>query len=73
MYLYNCELNKKYMVTEVLTTDGIARRLEALGMNENTTISVVARKQNGPIIVKVRGTRLALGKKIASKIQVKED
>ncbi len=72
MLLYESEIGKKYTVTKVLTFEAIARRLEALGMNEDTTIVVLARKHGGPMIVKVRGTRLALGKNITTKIQVKE-
>ena len=72
MYLYESEIGKKYIVTKVLTPEAIARRLEALGMNEDTIISVLARKHSGPMIVKVRGTRLALGKNISTKIHVKE-
>lgn len=72
MQLYESEIGKKYMVTKVLTPEAIARRLDALGMNEDTTIAVLAKKRGGPMIVKVRGTRLALGKNISTKIQVKE-
>jgi len=72
MQLYEGEIGKKYMVTKVLTHEAIARRLEALGMNEETIIVVLAKKYNGPMIVKVRGTRLALGKNISKKIQVEE-
>ena len=56
------------MVEERLT-----RRLEALGVNEGTDITIVNKKGSGTLIIKVRGTRLALGKKIAAGIEVEEE
>lgn len=48
------------------------RRLEVLGMLEGTKISVVNRKKRGAMIIKIRGTRFAVGEKITSCIEVKE-
>ena len=48
------------------------RRLEALGMTNLTQISVLNRKGKGILIIKLRGTRLALGCTITQNIQVRE-
>lgn len=48
------------------------RRLEVLGMLEGTRITVVNRKKKGAMIIKIRGTRFAVGKNITEHIEVKE-
>lgn len=72
MTLYDCKVDGKYIVEEVNVIDKITRRLEALGLNEGTKIEVLNRKKRGAMIIKVLGTRLALGKSIVSDIIVKE-
>ena len=61
-----------YRVTDVSVGEQITRRLEALGVNEQTPITILNKKGSGSLIIKVRGTRLALGKKISDGIMVKE-
>ena len=70
--LWNAELKKEYTVENILLENQISRRLEALGINEGTPIQVLNRKKSGAMIVKIRGTRLALGKHITSNIEIKE-
>ena len=48
------------------------QRLQALGMTKDTTISVLNRKGKGIMIIKLRGTRLALGYNMTRKIAVKK-
>lgn len=72
MKLLQGEVGKRYIVRSVIIEDAITRRLEALGVNENTQITVLNKKQSGTMIIKVRGTRLALGKKITGGIDVEE-
>ena len=61
-------IGKIYKVTD----EQITRRLEALGVNEQTSITILNKKGSGSLIIKVRGTRLALGRKISDGIMVKE-
>ena len=70
--LWDAELNKEYTVETILLENQVSRRLEALGINEGTPITVLTRKKTGALIAKIRGTRLALGKHITSNIEVKE-
>ena len=72
MKLNEGERGKNYLVTEVLAEKKIARRLEALGVNERTPVTVLNKKGSGSLIIKVRGTRLALGRQIAEGITVEE-
>ncbi|MGD8399149.1 MAG: FeoA family protein [Anaerolineae bacterium] len=48
-------------------------RLAALGFTPGAAIKVVQNRGRGPIIVDLRGTRLALGRGEASKIVVEEE
>ena len=61
-----------YKVIRVAVEEKITRRLEALGVNEQTNVTILNKKGSGSLIIKVRGTRLALGKQISEGISVKE-
>ena len=50
----------------------IEKRLEALGMTRGTSIAVLNSKSRGVLIVKVRGTRFALGDVYKRQVQVKQ-
>ena len=66
------KLGNTYVVDAVGVEESIARRLESLGMNEKTPVRVLNRKKSGTMIIKVRGTRLAIGSRIAAGIDVEE-
>lgn len=70
--LWDAELNKEYTVESILLENNVSRRLEALGINEGTPVTVLTRKKSGALIAKIRGTRLALGRHITSNIEIKE-
>lgn len=61
-------------VYTVLAMNGLPaeteKRLEALGMTVGTEISVLNNKSKGTLIIKVRGTRFALGQGISRNIEV---
>lgn len=63
----------KYKVRKLELEKTVGRRLEALGLTEGTQVVILNKKKNGSIIFKVRGTRLAVGKKIAESILVEEE
>jgi len=48
----------------------VEHRLEALGMTLGTKVSVLGSKDKGTLILKVRGTRFAIGRGITQKIEV---
>lgn len=59
-----------YIVKSVVVDDTITRRLEALGVNELTPVTILNKKGSGSVILKVRGTRLAVGRRISDGIQI---
>ena len=73
MSLYEGEINKSYEIRGLYVEEGLTRRLQALGLNDGTIIKVLGRKKKGALIIKVRGTRLAIGSHISQGIEVKED
>ena len=70
MTLLESECNKVYRVVKMEEPENIERRLEALGLIGGTPIVVLNRKKKGAEIVKVRGTRFAMGREIAAGITV---
>ena len=49
---------------------GITKRLLDLGLTKGCTFTVVQGSGRGPVLVEVRGTRIALGHGLASKVLV---
>lgn len=72
MSLFEGEKGNSYEVKGLYVEEGLTRRLQALGLNDGTVITVLNRKKNGALIIKVRGTRLAIGKHISLGIEVEE-
>ena len=72
MNLHEGEIGKTYIVYSVMVDDTITRRLEALGVNEMTPVTLMNKKGSGTVIIKVRGTRLALGRRISEGIEIRE-
>lgn len=50
----------------------LERRLQSLGLTEGSLITVLNNDKQGSLTAKFRGTRFALGKKIADNIEVAE-
>ena len=65
MKLYEGNIGATYLVKSVHVDEAINRRLEALGVNENTPLLVMNKKNSGTI--------LALGRRITGGIEVKEE
>ena len=59
-----------YTVEKIDLPDQVEHRLEALGMTLGTKVSVLGRKDRGTLILKVRGTRFAIGRGITGRIEV---
>ena len=63
---------KEYLVREIHLELNLERRLEALGLTEGTRVMVLNNDKKGALTVKFRGTRFAVGKRIADHILVEE-
>lgn len=68
MNLLQAEIGKVYEVKSLSLERAVEGRLQALGLTEGTKIKILNHKRGGSIIFNVRGTRLAVGKKIAEAI-----
>ncbi|MDF2538367.1 MAG: FeoA family protein [Herbinix sp.] len=72
MTLHNARIGITYTVNSLDLDIVTMRRLEALGLTKGTHIKVLNRNRGGSIILMVRGSRLALGRKIAESILMRE-
>ena len=60
-----------YIVETLNLAPRIEKRLQALGMIVSTPVDVLNNKNGGTMIIKVRNTRLAIGRGISSRIVVR--
>lgn len=72
MKLSEGKIGQTYEVEQLLDMNLVTRRLEALGLVGQTKVTILNSKKNGCMIIKVRGTRWAVGRQIAEGILVKE-
>ncbi|MBR5613932.1 MAG: FeoA domain-containing protein [Clostridia bacterium] len=72
MKLSDGAVGKSYSVKNIDLSLKVKRRLEILGMTGNASVDVLNSKKSGTKIIKVRGTRFALGKSFAEGIEVEE-
>ncbi|HJC82323.1 MULTISPECIES: FeoA family protein [Anaerostipes] len=70
MKLSQGRIGNTYTVQKMELPINIEKRLEALGMTHGTSVLILNSKSRGVLIVKVRGTRFALGRNITENIQV---
>ena len=61
---------EEYTVAALSLPQAVEHRLEALGMTLGTKVSVLENKSRGILVLRVRGTRFALGRGITTKIEV---
>lgn len=72
MELRQGKIRETYVIDSISLPLQTEKRLEALGMTQGTPVEVLNRKSGGTMIVRVRGTRFALGKGITKNIEVTE-
>ena len=72
MSLFEGLKGNNYEIRGLYVEEGITRRLQALGLNDGTLVTVLNRKKNGALIIRVRGTRLAIGSHISQGSEVEE-
>jgi len=64
---------KRVIVKEVSGGKGFVTRMAALGVLPGTEIEMVRNTGRGPIIIKVKGSFLALGRGEAARVLVQEE
>lgn len=70
MTLSDGAIGKTYRVREINLETAVKRRFEILGMTVNSAVTVLNKKRRGAEIIKIRGTRFAIGKEFAEGIVV---
>lgn len=70
MTLDEGKAGENYTVSQMDLPEQVAHRLEALGMTLGTRVSVLGNKSRGTLVLKVRGTRFAMGRGITRRIEV---
>ncbi|MBR4723956.1 MAG: ferrous iron transport protein A, partial [Clostridia bacterium] len=63
MVLSDAKTGNSYTIEDIRLDLKVTRRLQVLGLTHGTKISVLNKKALGPMIIKVRGTRFAIGKR----------
>ncbi len=64
--------NLTYRVESIDIELHLERRLEALGLTEGSLITILNNDKKGSLTARFRGTRFALGRRIADHIEVTE-
>ena len=72
MTLGNARIGASYTVNSIELDIATMRRLGALGLTKGTDVKLLNRNHGGSVIIMVRGSRLALGRKIAESIAMEE-
>ena len=72
MLLKDAQKGRTYLVSALHLPFELERRLEALGTTHDAPVTVLNRKGKGILIIKLRGTRLALGYNITRNIEAEE-
>ncbi|EGG83603.1 hypothetical protein HMPREF9477_00978 [Lachnospiraceae bacterium 2_1_46FAA] len=72
MYLKQGLNHHIYRVENIDLELQLERRLEALGLTHGTLITILNNNKKGSLTIKFRGTRFAIGKRIAEHITVTE-
>ena len=70
MNLIDGEKGFIYKVKSINLDERVKRRFEILGMIKDTDILILNKKRNGSIIIKLRGTRFAIGKNFAEGVEI---
>lgn len=68
MCLIELKNNEKFKISNINGGQGLIRRLRDLGLITGEEILMVKNENNGPIIINVKGSMIALGRGIAQKI-----
>lgn len=72
MNVSQAQKGKMYIVNKINLKGDIERRLEMLGMTDKVKLTILNKKHRGAVILKIRGTRFAVGKEIADAIEIEE-
>jgi ferrous iron transport protein A len=65
--------NQRARVVSVSGGRGLVKRLNDMGFSPGAEVAVLNRAMAGPLMVMVRGTKVAIGRGLATKIMVNQE
>lgn len=71
MTLLDGRIGDVFLVNYIDIQEKVKKRLEILGLTKGTQVKILNNKRSGSTIIKLRGTRYAIGKEIAFAIKVR--
>ena len=72
MSLVEGNKGEEYIVRSIQLETAVKRRLQMLGLTDGSKVKIINRKRSGSMIVGIRGTRFAIGRRFAAGILVGE-
>lgn len=72
MPLSSIQTGQNVIIESIQFDTRMRRKLQDMGLTPGVMLNVVSKSLLGPLVVEVRGTRVALGKGIVSNIQVSQ-
>ena len=70
MSLSKVSIGEKVVLNYMHYGLNLRKKLQEMGLTPGVKFSVISKTNSGPIIIEIRGTRVALGRGIAEKIDV---
>lgn len=68
--LIDMSLGKTAIVYQIVGGHGACKRLNELGLIPGAKVELVNRINSGPVMIRVKGSKLALGRGLARKVMV---
>ncbi|GAU75476.1 FeoA family protein [Fusibacter sp. 3D3] len=70
MALTNAVIGKHVVLNTINGSDKLKRKLRDMGLTDGVRFMPVLKTRNGPMVVEIRGTRLAISDQIAAMLDV---
>jgi|LGOV01.1.fsa_nt_gb Fe2+ transport system protein FeoA len=72
IFLNQVEENENVELKELLNNGMLKKKLQEMGLTKGVKFTVVNNINNGPVVISIRGTKLALGIGMSEKIIVRK-
>ncbi|MGI6606699.1 MAG: FeoA family protein [Peptococcia bacterium] len=72
LLLASTRQGSKVVIKKIPSGTGLKTRLNEMGLNRGTEISVIRNDGWGPVLIALSGSRIALGRQMAGKIFVEK-
>ncbi len=63
-------VGRKGIVGKIIGGRGVCKRLNELGLVPGAEVEMVNKIANGPVMIRVKGSKLAIGRGLASKVYI---